>query len=132
MRRSTRYWLGQRPTFDLRHRNLSLSCGACSRKRGELLRSASELLSWAKRACSTAAARQLTGSTPKSFNVAIRRFRWKWIGYLSLMARSGLQLESVANETGFGDRERMRRSFVRAFGQTPQAIRNAARPLASF
>src|SRR6267378_1418124 len=29
MRRSTRYWLGQRPTFDLRHRNLSLSCGAC-------------------------------------------------------------------------------------------------------
>jgi len=62
-------------------------------KRGELLRSASELLSWARRACSTAAAPQLTGSTPKSFNAAIRRFRWKWIGYLSLMARSGLQLE---------------------------------------
>src|SRR2546426_5368156 len=96
MRRSTRNWLGQRPTFDLRHRNLSLSCGARSRKRGELLRSASELLSWARRACSTAAARQLTGSTPKSFNAAIRRFRWKWIGYLSLMARSGLQLEMTA------------------------------------
>src|SRR5712691_7492334 len=85
--------VGSAPDVDLRHRNLSLSCGACSRKRGELLRSASELLSWARRACSTAAARQLTGSTPKSFNAAIRRFRWKWIGYLSLMARSGLQLE---------------------------------------
>jgi len=50
-----------------------------------------------------------------------------------LMLEQGrLPIESVANETGFGDRERMRRSFVRAFGQTPQAIRNAARPLASF
>ena len=26
---------------------------------------------------------------------------------------------------GFGDRERMRRSFARAFGQTPQSVRNA-------
>jgi transcriptional regulator GlxA family with amidase domain len=50
-----------------------------------------------------------------------------------LMLEQGrLPIESVANETGFGDRERMRRSFVRAFGQTPQAIRNAAGPLASF
>ena len=50
-----------------------------------------------------------------------------------LMLEQGrLPIEFVANETGFGDRERMRRSFVRAFGQTPQAIRNAARPLASF
>ena len=50
-----------------------------------------------------------------------------------LMLEQGrLPIESVANETGFGDRERMRRSFVRAFGRTPQAIRNAARPLASF
>jgi transcriptional regulator GlxA family with amidase domain len=38
----------------------------------------------------------------------------------------------VAVEAGFGDRERMRRSFVRTFGQTPQAIRNASQPLASF
>src|SRR6266478_2090718 len=50
-----------------------------------------------------------------------------------LMLEQGrLPIESIANETGFGDRERMRRSFVRAFGQTPQAIRNAAPPLASF
>ena len=50
-----------------------------------------------------------------------------------LMLEQGrLPIESIANETGFRDRERMRRSFVRALGQTPQAIRNAAPPLASF
>ena len=49
-----------------------------------------------------------------------------------LLEQGRLPIESVANETGFGDRERMRRSFVRAFGQTPQAIRSAAPPLASF
>jgi transcriptional regulator GlxA family with amidase domain len=50
-----------------------------------------------------------------------------------LMLEQGrLPIESIANETGFGDRERMRRSFVRAFGQTPQAIRKAAPPLALF
>ena len=40
-------------------------------------------------------------------------------------------VEAVAKETGFGDRERMRRAFLRTFGQTPQAIRNASHPLAS-
>jgi len=50
-----------------------------------------------------------------------------------LMLEQGrLPLETVAAESGFGDRERMRRSFVRTFGQSPQAIRNAASPLASF
>ncbi|HEX3904037.1 MAG TPA: GlxA family transcriptional regulator [Polyangia bacterium] len=34
-------------------------------------------------------------------------------------------IEEVAEETGFGDRERMRRAFVRAFGLPPQAIRMA-------
>jgi transcriptional regulator GlxA family with amidase domain len=41
-------------------------------------------------------------------------------------------IEAIAKETGFGDRERMRRAFLRAFGQTPQAVRNASHPLASF
>ena len=50
-----------------------------------------------------------------------------------LMLEQGrLPLETIATESGFGDRERMRRSFVRTFGKTPQAIRNAASPLASF
>jgi transcriptional regulator GlxA family with amidase domain len=41
-------------------------------------------------------------------------------------------LEEIARTTGFGDRERMRRSFIRSLGQTPQAIRNASHRLASF
>lgn len=36
-------------------------------------------------------------------------------------------MEEVARVTGFADRERMRRAFVRAFGQPPQAIRRNAR-----
>lgn len=35
--------------------------------------------------------------------------------------------EVVAREAGFVDRERMRRAFLRAFGQPPQAIRRNAR-----
>ena len=35
-------------------------------------------------------------------------------------------VEIVARETGFGDRERMRQSFLRAFGQPPQAIQRTA------
>jgi transcriptional regulator GlxA family with amidase domain len=47
-----------------------------------------------------------------------------------LMIQQGrLNLETVAKETGFGDRERMRRAFVRAYGQPPQAMRgNATQP----
>ena len=36
-------------------------------------------------------------------------------------------LESIALKVGFGDVERMRRSFVRLFGQTPQTLRRSAR-----
>jgi transcriptional regulator GlxA family with amidase domain len=36
-------------------------------------------------------------------------------------------VELVARQTGFGDADRMRRAFVRAFGQPPQAFRRAAR-----
>jgi transcriptional regulator GlxA family with amidase domain len=36
-------------------------------------------------------------------------------------------IDEVANETGFADRERMRRAFLRAFGQPPQAIRRSFR-----
>jgi transcriptional regulator GlxA family with amidase domain len=45
-----------------------------------------------------------------------------------LMLESGLHpIEIVARDTGFGDRERMRRAFLRAFGQPPQVIRRASR-----
>jgi transcriptional regulator GlxA family with amidase domain len=47
-----------------------------------------------------------------------------------LMLEQGrLPVETIARTNGFGNRERMRRSFLRAFGQTPQSIRNASRPL---
>jgi transcriptional regulator GlxA family with amidase domain len=36
-------------------------------------------------------------------------------------------IDTVARETGFADRERMRRAFLRAFGQPPQTIRRNAR-----
>lgn len=36
-------------------------------------------------------------------------------------------IEGVASRTGFGDPERMRRAFLRAFGQPPQALRRIAR-----
>jgi transcriptional regulator GlxA family with amidase domain len=36
-------------------------------------------------------------------------------------------IDRVAMMTGFGDPERMRRAFIRAFGQPPQALRRAAR-----
>lgn len=36
-------------------------------------------------------------------------------------------IDIVARETGFADRERMRRAFLRAFGQPPQTIRRNAR-----
>jgi transcriptional regulator GlxA family with amidase domain len=36
-------------------------------------------------------------------------------------------IERVAMRSGFGDPERMRRAFIRAFGQPPQALRRTAR-----
>jgi transcriptional regulator GlxA family with amidase domain len=36
----------------------------------------------------------------------------------------------VAEQTGFADRDRMRRAFLRAFGQPPQVIRRNARATA--
>jgi transcriptional regulator GlxA family with amidase domain len=36
-------------------------------------------------------------------------------------------IEAIAGEVGFRDPERMRRAFIRAFGQPPQAMRRAAR-----
>jgi transcriptional regulator GlxA family with amidase domain len=39
----------------------------------------------------------------------------------------GEPIEEVARTTGFRDPERMRRAFIRAFGQPPQSVRRAAR-----
>jgi transcriptional regulator GlxA family with amidase domain len=63
-----------------------------------------------------------TGSTPSK---AIERLRVE-------AARERVQgsheaIERVAETTGFRDPERMRRAFIRAFGQPPQSLRRAAR-----
>jgi transcriptional regulator GlxA family with amidase domain len=49
-----------------------------------------------------------------------------------MLEQGRLPIEKIARETGFGDRERMRRGFLRTFGATPQALRNAAHPLATI
>ena len=63
-----------------------------------------------------------TGATPSK---AIERLRIE-------VARARVQssseaIERVAETTGFRDPERMRRAFIRAFGQPPQSLRRAAR-----
>ena len=45
----------------------------------------------------------------------------------SMIEESPHPLDVVARENGFADPERMRRAFLRAFGQPPQAIKRAAR-----
>jgi transcriptional regulator GlxA family with amidase domain len=68
-----------------------------------------------------------TGQSPAR---AVENLRLEAARYMLEQGR--LPVEEIAQETGFGDRERMRRSFLRIFGQTPQAIRNASHPLAAI
>jgi transcriptional regulator GlxA family with amidase domain len=42
-----------------------------------------------------------------------------------LLEDSGHPIEVIARETGFADRERMRRAFLRTIGQAPQSVRRA-------
>ena len=65
-----------------------------------------------------------TGVTPAK---AVERLRVE--AARNLLADGQASIERVAERTGFGDPERMRRAFVRAFGAPPSALR-AARPLA--
>ena len=63
-----------------------------------------------------------TGTTPSK---AVERLRIE-------VARQQVQssseaIERVAETTGFGDPERMRRAFIRTFGEPPQSLRRAAR-----
>jgi transcriptional regulator GlxA family with amidase domain len=45
----------------------------------------------------------------------------------SLMEQSRHPIDVVARQTGFSDRDHMRRAFLRAFGQPPQVLRRQAR-----
>jgi transcriptional regulator GlxA family with amidase domain len=63
-----------------------------------------------------------TGSTPSK---AIERLRIEVAR--QRVQSSGEAIERVAQLTGFRDPNRMRRAFIRAFGQPPQSLRRAAR-----
>ena len=63
-----------------------------------------------------------TGTTPSK---AVERLRIE-VAKQRVQASSEA-IERVAETTGFRDPERMRRAFIRAFGQPPQSLRRAAR-----
>lgn len=63
-----------------------------------------------------------TGVTPAK---AVERLRLE--AARERVEHSAEPIECVARDVGFGDPERMRRAFVRAFGQPPQALRRLAR-----
>lgn len=66
--------------------------------------------------------REETGTSPAK---AVERLR---IEAAQLLVQDGRHpIEVVARQTGFGESERMRRAFLRAFGRPPQAIRRDAR-----
>lgn len=44
-----------------------------------------------------------------------------------MMEQTSHPIEAIAEQTGFADRERMRRAFLRTFGQPPQAMRRNTR-----
>jgi transcriptional regulator GlxA family with amidase domain len=66
-----------------------------------------------------------TGQSPAK---AVERLRVE--AARQMMESSRRPIESIARETGFGDRERMRHAFLRAFGQPPQAITRASNGVA--
>ena len=47
-----------------------------------------------------------------------------------LMEEGRHSMDTIANEVGFADRERMRRAFLRVLGQPPQAVRRNSRAAA--
>jgi transcriptional regulator GlxA family with amidase domain len=68
--------------------------------------------------------REETGRSPAK---AVERLR---VESARLMMEAGrFSAEEIARKNGFGNRERMRRSFVRAFGQSPQAVQRTVSAL---
>ena len=63
-----------------------------------------------------------TGTTPAK---AVERLRLE--AARTEVETGRVPIDRVAEQVGFGDPERMRRAFLRAFGQPPQALRRGAR-----
>ncbi len=66
--------------------------------------------------------RQHTGQSPAR---AVERLRVEMARLL--VEADELPIERIATRTGFSDPERMRRAFLRTFGEPPQALKRAAR-----
>ena len=66
--------------------------------------------------------RQHTGQSPAR---AVERLRVETARLL--VEADELPIERIAAKTGFSDPERMRRAFLRTFGEPPQALKRAAR-----
>jgi transcriptional regulator GlxA family with amidase domain len=65
---------------------------------------------------------QETGQSPAK---AVENLR---IETARVMVEDGRQsIDVIAREVGFGDRNRMRRAFIRRFGQPPRELRRDAR-----
>jgi transcriptional regulator GlxA family with amidase domain len=65
--------------------------------------------------------RDETGQTPAK---AVERLRVE--AARQMLEQGRHTIETIAYETGFADRERMRRAFLRTIGQPPQAVRRNA------
>jgi len=69
--------------------------------------------------------RAFRGETGQSPAKAIETLRVE--AAMMMLEDSHHSIEVVARQTGFSDPERMRRAFLRAFGQPPQAMKRAAK-----
>lgn len=70
-------------------------------------------------------ARLFTAETGRTPAKAIERLRLE--AARERIESGGEPIERVAADTGFSDPERMRRAFIRAFGQPPQGLRRTAK-----
>ncbi len=70
-------------------------------------------------------ARSFTAELGVSPSKAVERLRIEEAR--SRVQSSSEPIEAIAQASGFGDAERMRRAFVRTFGHPPQSLRRAAR-----
>ncbi|QDE39504.1 GlxA family transcriptional regulator [Luteibacter pinisoli] len=83
-----------------------------------------DVLADAARLSSRQFSRVFSQETGQSPGKAVERLR---VEAARLMMETSRQpIEAIARETGFGDRERMRQAFLRAFGQSPQAMQRAS------
>lgn len=64
-----------------------------------------------------------TGATPAK---AVERLRLE--AARMAVETSNAPLDRIAEQSGFGDAGRMRRAFMRSFGQPPQALRRVPTP----